>query len=63
MLRLEAREKGLENDLFSLFDSWDRLQGGSHDEEEVQILRNMKGIIGERAYLETVLRDIHEGLA
>jgi molecular chaperone HscB len=61
--RLELRKKALEEELFNLFRAWDGLREGNRETEKGPILQGMKDAISHRAYLETVLRDIREGLA
>lgn len=60
--QLESRKKSLEEELFNLFKAWDGIYEGNRKAEKGPILQGMKDVISQRAYLETVLRDIHDGL-
>jgi molecular chaperone HscB len=61
--RLELRKKSLEEEeLFNLFKAWDGIYEGNREAKKGPILQGMKDVISQRAYLETVLRDIHDGL-
>jgi len=62
LARLEARKKAQEEELYRLFKKWDALKDDQKKGERDEILKAMKDILSHRSYLETVLRDIEEGL-
>ena len=60
--RLETRNKAQEEELYGLFKKWDALREDQEKGERHEILQLMKDILSHRSYLETVLRDVEEGL-
>ena len=66
--RIQKKKAALENELFGLFEEWDRLEDQrSRDVNELQerrqsVIKRMKELLSARAYLRTVLADLDEGL-
>ena len=61
---LEDRKTDLEDELFGLFEEWDRFlsEDGERTERQRKLLERMRGILATRAYLRTVTRDLSEEL-
>ncbi|TSA01468.1 MAG: Fe-S protein assembly co-chaperone HscB [Nitrospiraceae bacterium] len=64
---LEAKRAALESRLAELFQIWDRLvEKASHDQahpaQKEQILKEMRGLLSERAYVANMLGSIAEAL-
>lgn len=66
--RISTRERALEDELFGLFQLWDRLEDqhqsstGEQEEERRSLIRRMKDLLSARAYLNTLLQDLEAGL-
>lgn len=60
--RLAARKEALGDDLFQIFKRWDVIGEGGAAENRKAVLEEMKAILAQGAYLETVLQDLAEAL-
>ncbi|HUK57236.1 MAG TPA: Fe-S protein assembly co-chaperone HscB [Nitrospiria bacterium] len=66
--KISSRKIAAEKGLFRLFDEWDRWQDQRYSKadeprkNQQSLLQRMKDFLSVRAYLNTVLRDLDEGL-
>jgi molecular chaperone HscB len=61
LVSLNSRMKGLDGQMFALFDKWDAaIDIGTIEQEKKAILEQMSELMSHRAYLRNLIRDIKE---